>query len=317
LKGSELETLETRKEFTFQTRFRILPKNAGVWGGEKVLDIEEVVVSTDTMSFDDYIETRKYHLVSSVFWNDSWFEDAVSFTQKFGLKRSQWFDAMLPALENTPGPVRDFLDRFVGETKGELFPTYEECRQFYVDEQNFRRLLNGDIGDNLMYKYRAIASFHLWPQISKAAMDATKRLVLEKGAANISSDFEQFWLDFQHYVQAKHADGKTEEEILSPVTVGMHYDIPQWVADGMPIDTIDEYRLAQPEQFEFALQEEGVRELRAALNVWTTGLKGLTKMVTRIRMAWQVRQAAKVSSGEKFSAVASGAEGTGLLPESW
>jgi radical SAM superfamily enzyme YgiQ (UPF0313 family) len=319
LKGSELETIETRKEFTFQTRFRILPKNAGVWGGEKVLDIEEIVVSTDTMSFDDYIETRKYHLVSSVFWNDSWFEDAVSFAQKFVLKRSQWFDAMLPALENTRGPVRDFLDRFVGETKGELFSTYEECRKFYGEEENFQRFLNGDIGDNLMYKYRALASFHLWPQISKAAMDATKRLVLERGAEKLSPNFEQFWTDFEQYVRAKHADGKTEKEILSPVTVEMRYNIPQWVLDGMPLDTIEEFRFSQPEQLEFALTEDGARELQAALRVWTISLKGLTKMVTRIRMAWQVRRATRVSVSESFRVVAAskGAGSGGLLPDTW
>jgi radical SAM superfamily enzyme YgiQ (UPF0313 family) len=317
LKGSELETLETRKEFTFQTRFRVLPKNFGIYGGERVLDIEEVVVSTDTMSFDDYIETRKRHLVSSVFWNDSWFEDAVSLSQKFGVKRSQWFDAMLPALENTPGPVREFLDRFVGETKGELFPTYEDCQKFYSEEQNFNRLLNGDIGDNLMYKYRAIASFHIWPQISKAAMDATMRLVQERGAAALTPNFDRFWNDFENYVRAKHADGKTEEVILSPITVEMHYDIPQWIAEGMPLETIEEYRLSQPEQFEFALSEEGERELRAALKVWTANLKGMTKMVTRIRMAWQVRRASQRSTGGQFHLAAAAEAGAGLLPESW
>jgi radical SAM superfamily enzyme YgiQ (UPF0313 family) len=317
LKGSELETLETRKEFTFQTRFRVLPKNFGIYGGERVLDIEEVVVSTDTMSFDDYIETRKRHLVSSVFWNDSWFEDAVAFSQKFGVKRSQWFDAMLPGLENTPGPVREFLDDFVGETKGELFHTNEECRKFYSEEENFNRLLNGDIGDNLMYKYRAIASFHIWPQIAKAAMDATRRLVEEKGAARITPNFDQFWNDFESYVRAKHADGRTEEFILSPVTVQMRYDIPQWIADGMPLETIEDYRLSQPEQFEFALSEEGERELRSALNVWTATLKGMTKMVTRIRMAWQVRAATQRSTGSRFHLAAATDAGTGMLPESW
>jgi radical SAM superfamily enzyme YgiQ (UPF0313 family) len=317
LKGSELETLETRKEFNFQTRFRILPKNAGLYGGEKVLDIEEIVISSDTMSFDDYIETRKYHLVSSVFWNDSWFEDAVAFAQKFGVKRSEWFDAMLPALEKTPGAVREFLDQFVGETKNELFPTYEACLEFYSDDHNFKKLLNGDIGDNLMYKYRARASFHLWAEISKAATRSTKRLIEERGAAALTADFERFWSDFEEYVRAKHADGRTEEEILSPVTVEMRYDIPQWIADGMPLDTIEDYRLATTEQFEFALTEEGARELRAALKVWTTGLKGLTKMVTRIRMAWQVRQARRMSGGGRFRVAAAGESQAGLLPDSW
>ena len=317
LKGSELETLDTRKEFHFDTRFRVLPKNFGIYGGKKVLDIEEIVVSTDTMSFDDYIETRKYHLVSSVFWNDSWFEDAVSFAQKFGVKRSQWFDAMLPEMENNPGPVREFLDRFVGETVGELFPTHEACLEFYNKEENFSRLLRGEIGDNLMYKYRAIASFQIWPHICRSAMNATRRILQERGATSQIPDFENFWSDFQLYVQVKHADGKTEAEILSPVRVDMQYDVPQWIADGMPMD-ISAYKLLQPESFEFRLSDEGVHEMQAALKVWTPTLKGLTKMVTRIRMAWQVRWAQSLLVKEPLArAAAAGTAEAGMLPDQW
>jgi hypothetical protein len=310
--------VETRREFAFETRFRVLPKNAGVYGGERVLDIEEIVVSTDTMSFDDYIEARKYHLVSSVFWNDSWFDDAVAFAQKFGINRSEWFHATLSALENTAGPVRDFLDRFVSETKGELFLTDEECRNFYTQEANFVRLLNGDIGDNLMYKYRAIASFHIWPHISAVAMKATRRLVEERGAADSMIHFDEFWADFEHYVQAKHADGHTQREILSPVTIEMRYEIPQWIqAGGLP-GTVEDYRLPQREEFMFSLSEEGARELASALNIWTTSLKGMTKMVTRIRMSWQVRGAFRSSATAlKASAAIAGEGVSGLLPESW
>jgi hypothetical protein len=319
LKGSELETDESRHAFKFETRFRVLPKNFGIYGGEKVLDIEEIVVSTDTMSFDDYIETRKRHLVSSVFWNDSWFEDAVAFSQKFGVKRSQWFEAMLPALEQAVGPVREFLDRFVGETMGELFPTREACRAFYDDDHNFQRLLNGDIGDNLMYKYRAIASFRLWPHICQAAMDATRRLVRERGAALMTPSFESFWHDFTSYMQARHAHGATEEAILGPAAVAMIYDVPQWIADGMPLET-EAYRLPATEVFEFSLSDEGARQLAAALEVWTPTLKGLTKMVTRVRTTWQTRQAHRASDAHfPFPpAGAAGAVPAGvLLPETW
>src|SRR5712692_2162742 len=317
LKGSELEMLDTRKEFHFDTRFRVLPKNFGIYGDKKVLDIEEIVVSTDTMYFDDYIETRKYHLVSSVFWNDSWFEDAVAFAQKFGVKRSQWFDAMLPEMENNQGPAREFLDRFVGETVGELFPTHEACLEFYNKEENFSRLLKGEVGDNLMYKYRAIASFQIWPHICKSAMDATRRMLEQRGAALQIPDFESFWRNFQLYVQVKHADGNTEAEILGPVRVDMQYDVPQWIADGMPMD-IAPYQLLQPESFEFRLSDEGAREMQAALKVWTPTLKGLTKMVTRIRMAWQVRKAQSLLMREPYArAAAAGNAEAGMLPDQW
>lgn len=315
LKGSELEMTETREQFNFVTRFRVLPKNFGIYGDEKVFDIEEIVVATDTMSFDDYIETRKYHLVSSVFWNDSWFEDAVLFAQKCGVRRSEWFDSMLPEMEGSFGPVRAFLTQFVRETTGELFPTREACHAFYNEEANFRKLLNGDIGDNLMYKYRAISSFHIWPHIAKTAMDATRRLVEARGVRDLVAGFDSFWPDFETYVRLKHADGRTEDDILSPVVVDLRYDIPRWIADGMPTD-LALYRLSDREEFEFRLTDDSIQELRAALNVWTTTLKGLTKMVTRVRTAWQIRQARRLSAGQAFSAAA-GADGAGLLPDQW
>jgi len=315
LKGSELEKLESRNEFKFDTRFRVLPKNFGVYGGDKVFDIEEIVISSDTMSFDDYIETRKYHLVSSVFWNDSWFEDAVSFAQKLGVKRSEWFDAMLPALEQNDDPAREFLDQFVKETKGELFPDHQSCHDFYSKDENFQKLLQGDIGDNLMYKYRAIASFHIWTHICKAAMDATRKLAEERGAASLIADFDGFWQDFHRHVEAQHAAGRTTDEILDPVGVRMNYDISRWIADGKPLD-LAAYRLCEPEWIQYGLSEEGSAQLHSALNVWTTSLKGLTKMVTRIQMAWQVRQGKRSEQGSQARSVAAGNESE-LLPESW
>lgn len=317
LKGSELEKVDTRNEFHFVTRFRVLPKNFGVYGDERVLDIEEIVVSTDTMTFDDYIQTRKYHLISSIFWNDSWFEDAVALAQKFGVKRSEWFMAMLPALEADGGDARALLDNFVKETKGELFPTFEECRAFYDQDENFSRLLAGDIGDNLMYKYRARASFMIWPSIVRVALGATRGLIEAKGAAQLMPDFEGFWRDFHSFQATKHASGSTVEEILHPARVVLRYDIGRWIADGMSMD-ISQYRLAEPEPFDFHLTENGAREMAAALNVWTCSLKGLTKMVTRIQMAWQVRQAIRLSepTDEQYFQAAAGAQ-MSLLPEQW
>ena len=61
----------------------------------------------------------------------------------------------------------------------------------------------------------------------------------------------------------------------------------------MPEDT-NPYRLDQPELFEFRLSEEGLRGLSSALDVWSAELKGLTKLMKRIRVTWQVRECKKL-----------------------
>ena len=293
LKGSELETEDSRRRFSFTSRWRLGPKNFGVFDGQKVFDVEEIVVSTNTLSFEDYLETRKYHLVSSVFWNDSWFESAVAFAQRFGVKRSEWFKAMLPALENGNDTIRRFLRQFVKDTEAELFPSREACVAFYDNDENFRALCEGEIGDNLMYRNRALASFYIWPDICRTAMDATRRLIVGRGAEAIP-DFDRFWENFTRYQLIQHAHGDTPDEVLSPTVTDLEYDIERWVTDGLPLD-VDVYRLERPEPFRFELTEEGRREIAAAYKVWTPTLRGLTKMVTRIQMAWQIRRCERLT----------------------
>ncbi len=289
LKGAELESLESRELFKFDTRFRVLPKNYGVYEGEKVFDVEEIIVGTDTLSFDDYITCRKWHLVSSVFWNDGWFEHIANLARAFGIRNSEWWSRMLPAMENGNAAMRGFLDAFVNETKGELFPTREACIDFYSRPENFERLQNGEIGDNLMYRYRAIASFHVWSDVCDAAMDATRQLFEERGVHKSIPDFDTFWKDLHAYTKLLHASGREPAEILSSASAVLHYDFPAWFASGQLTDPAA-FRFPGPTDVKFRLTEEGRRELESALAVWSTRIQALSKMVTRINVDWQVRE---------------------------
>ena len=301
LKGAELESLDSREMFKFDTRFRVLPKNYGVYDDEKVFDVEEIIVATDTLSFDDYIACRKWHLVSSVFWNDGWFEQVVRFVRAHGIKNSEWWSRMLPAMEQGSEAMRGFLDSFVAETKGELFPTPEACVEFYSSAGNFQKLQSGEIGDNLMYRYRAIASFHLWQEVCDAAMNATRELLKERGIERKIADFDLFWKDFHTYIRYLHASGRDREAILSSDSAMLDHDIAGWLASG-DFGEPERYRYPSTMKFEFRLREEGRRELESALAVWTTHIKALSKMVTRINVDWQVRECVQAESEDTVPA---------------
>jgi hypothetical protein len=288
LKGSEMDTTESRQKFKFDTRFRVLPKNFGDYDDQRVFDLDEIVVATDTLPFADYLKARQYHLACSIFTNNSWFDDAMALAGSFGVKRSEWVAAVVDAMHKDEGVVGRIVRDFTTETVNELFPTAEACREFYAKEENFQRLKDGEIGDNLMYKYRAIASFFEWNAIAKLSEEVTRTLLVERGATHEIPDFARFWDDFARYQQLRHAHGRTLDEILEPARTTFSYDIERWLHDGMPRD-LAPYRLAGPKELGFHLTEEGERELVAALKVWTVSLKGLTKGVTRIRMAAQVR----------------------------
>ncbi len=295
LRGSELETLAVRERFKFMTRYRVVAKSYGIYGGEKVFDVEEIIVATDTLSFDDYLNCRKHHLAFSIFWNDSWFYDTVQFIQKLGIKPSEWLVAMLDAMDHAGGNIKQLLDEFVEETINELFPSKEAVISFYNDENNFELLRQGRIGDNLLYKYRAKASFLLWKELCPCAMGATFNLIKARGIVDQLPYLAEFWHDLSCYTQAKHADGNSFEELSKEISVELNYDLNQWVLDGYPLNFKD-YRLAASEIFLFTLSDEGAREMSSAFKVWSGELVGLTKLVVRIRVASQIRQSSKLST---------------------
>lgn len=59
--GAETATKEYIKKFGFETRFRYQPKYCGTHHGMSTTEYEEVVVKTNTMSFDDFLKIREVH----------------------------------------------------------------------------------------------------------------------------------------------------------------------------------------------------------------------------------------------------------------
>ena len=63
----------------------------------------------------------------------------------------------------------------------------------------------------------------------------------------------------------------------------MHF----WMGD---LADPNEYRYEKAREVEFRLSEEASHEMEHALAVWTTHIKALSKLVTRIKVDWQVRE---------------------------
>jgi len=59
-RGSDLFMESHRKQYCLKTMFRMGEKSFGIYDGKVVLDMEEIVVSSNTFGFNDFIKVRKY-----------------------------------------------------------------------------------------------------------------------------------------------------------------------------------------------------------------------------------------------------------------
>lgn len=288
LKGAEMDTKASREQYGLQTRFRLLPKNFGRYGGDKVVGVEEIIVSSNTLSFDDYLDARRHHFAIMVFWNVSRFDGLVKWTNAYGYSNWDWMKAVVNEMEHHDG-VRGLVHEFMQETKGELFDSREAAEAFYTKEENFQALEANKFGDNLIYKYSALSSFLAWESVCDCAVAATHKLIRQRDAMADSAETATFVAELRTWHLLTHAYGQTAEQIFERKAATFEFDVPAWIAAGSPADFAT-YRRPAPASFEFALSAENAKNLKAALNVWDYDLKSFSMLVKRVHNGWQIRE---------------------------
>ena len=300
LKGTELEKQDSRDTFKFMTRHRVVPKSFGMYDGEFVFEDDEIIVGTDTLPYEDYVRSRFHHLACTMYLNHGRLEVLFRLVESLGGKRSTLFRALVAAMEKDNGKIQEIVKEFINETHNELFTSRETMVDYYSQEENLDRLMKSEIGDNLMYKYAAIAYLYAWHDASRLALRATRQVLDGLDAMQEIEDFEQIWKDFESYETHRFASGSTSEALLGTVELELGYDIRAWVDDGMPRET-RAYRLSSVRKAQFRLSTESAREVKSAVETYGLSVSGGTMLVKRIRLGGLERECALCPTGTQWA----------------
>lgn len=284
LKGSEMETAEARQKYNYTSKYRILPKSYGQYGNYKVLEVEEIIVSSDSMSFDDYLTARTYHLAIGAFWNHGRFGAITEFMNRNGISNWQWLDAVTQNLTKQP-VLEEFVANFIKETKGELFDSEEDAIAFYQNDDNFKLLLDEGLGDNIFYKYAGLASFCYWKEVTQCVFDTSWQLI---GHLPLPRGFEALWSDAMDYYKQLYAAGPNQQDLLDTAQLTLHYNIPQWLADGLPLDAAT-YQYSAPQTINTALDAKHHAALVDVMKTRPYNLQHISKFIRRVNSDWMKR----------------------------
>jgi len=168
INGAEMNSPEERIKWGFETKYRVLPRNfSKLLSGENVIEVEEVAVATNTLSFDDYLLARKVILMVSLV-NNYGFRALRRFCleNKLSLVRlARMIIHELEGHETNALEIRGLLADFSRETTAELWNSESELVEYYQDDQNLQKLLTGEHGRNLLQTYQTIALSKLTNQL--------------------------------------------------------------------------------------------------------------------------------------------------------
>ena len=157
LHGAELANPDSREKFQFDTRHRVVARNIGNYTGTPVIEVEEMVVQTPDFSYQDYLDSRVFHLLLTIFQYEGNYEEAFQFAHQNGVKPFELAKALQARLPQAPPEFRKVIEDFTAEGEAEIFDTREECLAWALE--HYDELVSGELGGNLLSKYSMIGRF--------------------------------------------------------------------------------------------------------------------------------------------------------------
>lgn len=182
LMGTELGSPETRARFSMGTRYRVIPRCFGSYElcGKTInsVEIEEVCVSNSTLSFEDYLSCRRVNLFVNILYNDAIFEELFVVLKTLDISVWDWIEE---ASNHDPGSVLStIVNNFLDETRAELWESKEELESYVNTNKNMDRYFSGELGGNLIFKYKAITLIEAFDELVDIARMAALNLIEKK-----------------------------------------------------------------------------------------------------------------------------------------
>lgn len=228
LKGTALSSDEEITKYGYTIRHRVVPRQFSVINDAKVLDTEEVIVGTDLMPYEDYLELRGISFSITSFFAATELIPLKRLLIEYKVDIADWILGIHGRLSEFQD-IYDNYKAFLKETEEELFNTRSELLDFFEDQGNFEALCSGRFGDNLLRKYKGELLYKCYATYLALAISEARRLLRElielEKADTLLDDMSTF-LSTRNMKQIFENESTNAERNIS-----LTYDIPRWLED--------------------------------------------------------------------------------------
>lgn len=300
LNGTEFQTPEYRRKFGIEGKFRIVPLDFGEYEGVRVFDYEEVAVQTKDMSFDDYLYLRGFALLIETLHNGRPFEELFRYLITLGVSRTKLLRRSYDLIGRAPREVKTVMDEFLEETRRELWDSEQELVAHYRKDEVYQRLLHGEVGGNLIYKYKSINLMYTSEPWLSFLMDQCKELAAEslKDPTAVKGAKQQIDI-LGEFCRNKLKGLLDSQGDSNPVYMESAYDIVGWLQSENSIP-LDNYACTVPVTYEFFYTSDQLRSRADLFKRYGTSLNSVSKIVTRISSLESLMRKVRTAEGEQI-----------------
>ena len=232
LPGTELASREMREKFKIKSRFRIIPRQFGEYEGQKCFEIEEVCCETNSMSIQEYVQCRGFAFLCFLFGR-SQYDILKKHLTDFSLSIYDLVESVFDKIAQADSEFSNLYQNLQKETYDELYLTKEDAYGFLSKQENYKKLLIGEIGDNLFRKYLAKVLIKGFASSVNMAYNSLLDLINTESPdiTNSLDDAKRWFLSVANISEMFHDKQIIFEEDRK---VCLSYDVLGWYNDSGP-----------------------------------------------------------------------------------
>ena len=284
-KGAELDTLQERKKWGFKTKFRILPKDfTTLCSGKKVLEIEEVVIATNTLSFDEYVKIRVLAFLLSVTNIGIIYDAILKYIQQKKIGVFELIERMSKNYDTEN--INSIIDSYKKSTINELWDSPEEIEKYYQDDENYAKLLDEQEGFNVVQHHQIKVISKLMIEWTEFTINQAEKLLHEHGFQDKQTKIELD--DITNYCKGLSTNVLGKDRMNTNPNFDFLHDVQNWVYDENE-KPISEFRFSTKTNVVFKLKTEQYKTIQNALETYPNSIVGLSQAFKTfpIHMLWR------------------------------
>ena len=276
LPGSEMATPAERSKWKLETKFRILPMDFTVFdNGKKICEIDEIVVGSKDMTFDDYLALRMIAFTLSIVNRATLFEPLLKFLKQQKIDVSKLFFKMVEERKSAPKPVELMYDRFNKVTVDELYDSPEEIISLIQKDEEYKKLIEGRGAINVIKYHGAAVLSECMDEWTEYALSIANDLLRKDVTWN--EEIEKQFHDVGNYCRGRCHNPLGKDRMQTNPEFTFYYDIIKWLSDNSDNMLLDECKLPEPVKTVFSLTNEQYKFINDTLGLYGDNLIGKTK----------------------------------------
>jgi radical SAM superfamily enzyme YgiQ (UPF0313 family) len=279
LDGSEMGTPAERKKWNLQTKFRILQRDFTKLNGKTILEYEEVVTSSQNMSFEEYVDLRILSFIIYVTNRGTVYDPIIKFLREQNLDVFDYFCKIKDNIANAPETIQNIFNRFKLSTINELWDSSEEILENYQKDSEYQKLLDGKDGINVMYNFLAAVTAECMDEWADYILNSAHDFIQNSNQNDVN--WEEKFLDVANFCRGTAHNTLGKDRMKTNPEFEFKFDIIEWLKNTTET-SLEKYRIPVPQIISFQLTQKQFQSVQDTLNTFGNTMVGKSKALRMI-----------------------------------